>query len=669
MLKVLRLVRIVKFLRYGKTYQQVIFAMKKSAGALVASFLFLLLMLFVISSALYYAEHGYWDPVRKIFLIEDCVCEASAMYVVGNRTCPPKESHFYSIMEAAWFTSATMTTVGYGDIVPQCPMGMFLAIIAMIIGTFFTAMPIGIVGAYYTLIVDQSKQTIRRVISQRSYSRSGSSGRTFSISRREVQEVEQDEEMYSIGEKMMHFLRRNVRDQDLMNCSLSTPPPSLMFFLNMYLTDFVEELARMPDHALGAPRQIATLQPCFHTTKTQAFTFGASKYENFPVKLHSVRRQELRSKLQELIPFMGDQITGSTIQDVLDQTAQVHVAASGERTSLSQNGSLSIYSSRTVASVVTRHRIDPSKIASSVPTDHSAVAIRIADKASMMHVTQEGEEVKLPTATSAEGVLLSVSRGSTEAAMLEGSSGAGNSKLSHAQSWVNRIKHNDKKGGHVHSLLRGRRARLDEQDQKLSDRFYSAEKSLFSGSVIEILLPDFTLPLYLQSIDDDPHDVKRDEERSKRKVTFRFLDDNADIERQLRSFHAALEIEKALYNPFVHGKASSSKGDDIGGRSGLSTGRTTRSFFDPPSPARRKSAPNTFLKESDESEQLAALTRIRPSTLHNVAATGAGRQSATTSFRATGSNHQAPARNLGNSRGGMSPPRRYVSRVQPAETR
>jgi voltage-gated potassium channel len=41
----------------------------------------------------------------------------------------------------------TITTVGYGDIAPQTPIGQFIAAIAMICGYAIIAVPTGIIGA------------------------------------------------------------------------------------------------------------------------------------------------------------------------------------------------------------------------------------------------------------------------------------------------------------------------------------------------------------------------------------------------------------------------------------------------------------------------------------------------------------------------------------------
>jgi voltage-gated potassium channel len=64
----------------------------------------------------------------------------TVMYVIEG----PKNG-FTSIPTSMYWAIVTMTTVGYGDISPQTPIGQFLASIVMIIGYSIIAVPTGIV--------------------------------------------------------------------------------------------------------------------------------------------------------------------------------------------------------------------------------------------------------------------------------------------------------------------------------------------------------------------------------------------------------------------------------------------------------------------------------------------------------------------------------------------
>ena len=71
-----------------------------------------------------------------------CIICGTLMYMIE-----PDESGFTSIPEGIYWCIVTLTTVGYGDISPETPMGQFLASIVMIMGYAIIAVPTGIVTA------------------------------------------------------------------------------------------------------------------------------------------------------------------------------------------------------------------------------------------------------------------------------------------------------------------------------------------------------------------------------------------------------------------------------------------------------------------------------------------------------------------------------------------
>jgi len=54
---------------------------------------------------------------------------------------------FTSIPLSIYWAIVTLTTVGYGDISPQTPLGQFMASVIMIIGYAIIAVPTGIITA------------------------------------------------------------------------------------------------------------------------------------------------------------------------------------------------------------------------------------------------------------------------------------------------------------------------------------------------------------------------------------------------------------------------------------------------------------------------------------------------------------------------------------------
>lgn len=81
----------------------------------------------------------------------------SLMYLVEG-----EENGFTSIPRSIYWAVVTLTTVGYGDISPQTPLGQFLAVIIMIAGYGIIAVPTGIVSAELSRVkVSTSTQVCR----------------------------------------------------------------------------------------------------------------------------------------------------------------------------------------------------------------------------------------------------------------------------------------------------------------------------------------------------------------------------------------------------------------------------------------------------------------------------------------------------------------------------
>jgi len=82
--------------------------------------------------------------VFVFFIIIISVLLGTVMYIVEGPT-----HGFSSIPHSVYWTIVTLTTVGYGDISPETPLGQFIATLIMIIGYGVIAVPTGIVSAEY----------------------------------------------------------------------------------------------------------------------------------------------------------------------------------------------------------------------------------------------------------------------------------------------------------------------------------------------------------------------------------------------------------------------------------------------------------------------------------------------------------------------------------------
>jgi voltage-gated potassium channel len=109
-----RMFKIARYLYALTIFRRVLQDRKEQ---LVLSFIFILFILVVISFIMFYAE---------------------------NEAQPDK---FSSIPETMWWGIATLTTVGYGDMVPITSLGKFLGGIFAIAGVGLLALPAGILSA------------------------------------------------------------------------------------------------------------------------------------------------------------------------------------------------------------------------------------------------------------------------------------------------------------------------------------------------------------------------------------------------------------------------------------------------------------------------------------------------------------------------------------------
>lgn len=77
-----------------------------------------------------------------VLLVSSCL-----LYVVEG---PIQPEDFGSIPRAMWWSIATLTTVGYGDVYPITPLGKVLAAITALSGIGLIAMPTGILAAAFS---------------------------------------------------------------------------------------------------------------------------------------------------------------------------------------------------------------------------------------------------------------------------------------------------------------------------------------------------------------------------------------------------------------------------------------------------------------------------------------------------------------------------------------
>ncbi|CAG8623543.1 3632_t:CDS:10 [Paraglomus brasilianum] len=144
-LRLFRLLRVFRAFKYSSTIimtiEVMIVAVKRSMDALSALFFFMVTSIVLFSTLLYFAERGTWDTEKHAFVDSN-----------------GKPSAFDSIPSAFWFVMVTITTTGYGDMVPTTFIGKLIAFPAMMCGILLIALPSIIVGRNFTLVWEAMRQ-------------------------------------------------------------------------------------------------------------------------------------------------------------------------------------------------------------------------------------------------------------------------------------------------------------------------------------------------------------------------------------------------------------------------------------------------------------------------------------------------------------------------------
>lgn len=128
LLRLGRLLRLAKLGRFSQAFQDIALAVTKRRYELCVSL--------IIAGVL-------------------MLISASVLYVVEGEGQPEA---FGSIPRSMWWSMATLTTVGYGDIVPLTLIGRIFATLTAIMGVGLIAMPAGILASAFSEVVQKRNQ-------------------------------------------------------------------------------------------------------------------------------------------------------------------------------------------------------------------------------------------------------------------------------------------------------------------------------------------------------------------------------------------------------------------------------------------------------------------------------------------------------------------------------
>lgn len=134
MLRALRLLRAFRLTRYAKSMNLLLQVLRDESAVIAAAMFVLLMMIVVAASVTYMAEH-------------DAQPEA-----------------FGSIPHALWWAVVTMTTIGYGDVVPQTLIGRMCASVIGIISVGMVALPAGILASGFNEALHKRRHEYERLV-------------------------------------------------------------------------------------------------------------------------------------------------------------------------------------------------------------------------------------------------------------------------------------------------------------------------------------------------------------------------------------------------------------------------------------------------------------------------------------------------------------------------
>lgn len=112
-IRLLRVFRILKLSQFVEDSKKLTSALRASRNKIIVFIFFILMLVMILGTIMYLVEDG--------------------------------KSGFDSIPRSIYWAIVTMTTVGYGDIAPDTPLGQFIASIVMIMGYAIIAVPTGVV--------------------------------------------------------------------------------------------------------------------------------------------------------------------------------------------------------------------------------------------------------------------------------------------------------------------------------------------------------------------------------------------------------------------------------------------------------------------------------------------------------------------------------------------
>ncbi|KAM3587513.1 uncharacterized protein V6R79_007451 [Siganus canaliculatus] len=208
-LRVFRVFRIFKFSRHSAGLRILGYTLKSCASELGFLLFSLTMAIIIFATVMFYAEKG------------------------------SSGSKFTSIPAAFWYTIVTMTTLGYGDMVPKTIMGKIFGSICSLSGVLVIALPVPVIVSNFSRIYHQSQRAEKR----RAQKASKEAGRALVCKTNPKFEEHHyhllnclekttnhefvDEKTYEADSKDVPLVKQMSRSSSTSSSSSSSLPPSL----------------------------------------------------------------------------------------------------------------------------------------------------------------------------------------------------------------------------------------------------------------------------------------------------------------------------------------------------------------------------------------------------------------------------------------------------------
>lgn len=147
-------VRVLKLARHFSGSRVLFRTLQLSWRRLTIPLFFLFIAILLFGGAFYEIERG-----KECFVGQECIWYSKNVLTPELINGAPNGTRILiqndrptivkDLLHATWLALVTFTSVGYGRVVPRTSLGKFVAMIAMIFGACYTAMPLTLVGGQF----------------------------------------------------------------------------------------------------------------------------------------------------------------------------------------------------------------------------------------------------------------------------------------------------------------------------------------------------------------------------------------------------------------------------------------------------------------------------------------------------------------------------------------